>query len=172
MKFKNNQGFILVSGLIILIIITLIALYGTANAIMQEKISGGFQDSQIAFQNAETALRIAEDNVNKSLDINSGFNENCDNGLCNPSLSTPVWVNILWETDKSHTIQLSEGTIKNTIMQPKYIVELLDSVPPSSGESAKKVGEKGAGLAFRITTVAWGNRSGSKTTLQSIFVKR
>lgn len=169
---KQEEGFILVSGLILLLIITLMALYGTANSITQEKVAGGMQDAQAALQNAESALRIAENYVYANLDTTSAFTGTCTAGLCIPSTTNPVWNTIAWDTNTANTIQVPANTFAGVTQQPKYIVELLDSVPPPPGESAKTASGKGMGTAFRITVVAWGNRSGTKSTLQSVFVKR
>lgn len=173
MIIVKNKGFVLVSGLILLLIITIIALSGTANSILQEKSAGGLQDKQIAFQNAETALRVAENYVYLNINTSSLFAVGCSAGLCITNPVNPVWENINFKTDTNKFITLSgSDIISKTTSQPKYIIELLDEVPAIPGESIKVTTSKVSANAYRITTIAYGNSIGSEVMLQSIFVKR
>jgi type IV pilus assembly protein PilX len=136
-------------------------------------MSSSLQDKQIALQNAEKALRVAENYIYTNLDTTSNYDNACLAGLCNPNLTTSVWNSINWDNDTTHTFQLSGAdTIPNTITQPKYIIELMDNIANSQGESSKLMGNKKLGVVFRITTVGWGNRSGTNVMLQSVYVKK
>jgi len=172
-KIRNEQGYVLASGLILLLIITLLALYGIGNSISEEKIAGVLSDRDIALQNAEKALRVAEASIYSNINVNSGFSATCAAGLCTPNLTTPNWQSIAWDTNTANTISLSgSNVIPGATKQPKYIIEILDSVPPPPGESAKTVNNASSATAYRITTVAWGNKAGTKVMLQSVYVKR
>lgn len=168
---NKNKGYILPIGLIIMLILTIIILFGMRNAINQEREAGNEQDQQISFQNAEATLRYAENYIIMNINSNSAFNSSCNSGLCIPSLNgTQNWDNITWETDTTHIINMSG--IPNTYLQPKFIIELLDNAPLNAGSSLKVINSYSNGASYRITVVAWGNRNGSKTMLQSVFVKR
>jgi type IV pilus assembly protein PilX len=168
-SYQQQKGFILISGMLLLIIMTLIILYSMGNAIVQEKNSGSLTDRKIAFQNAESALRFGENYVYNNNLAPHLFNSSCNNGLCLSS-TPPVWQNIDWKNDTSHTISLPNNTIANVSKQPKFIVELLGAVPAPAGESLKS--ETGQGTAYRITTYATGSRESSVVMLQSVFSKR
>lgn len=170
---RYNQGYILITGLILLLIITSLALYGSTNSITQEMMSGSVIDKQVALQNAETGLRVAEIYIYNNINNNSAFDSNCANGLCIVNSTTPVWQSITWDTDVNHTINVSgSDLIPNAVKQPKYIIELLDQVPAPPGESAKINSVKSLANAYRVTVVGYGNNVGSRAMLQSIFVKR
>lgn len=173
MIIKKQNGFILITGLILLLIMTLVVLYNMSGAIIQEKSSGSTQDQNTAFQNAETALRYAENYIYlNNIDINT-FDSNCTNGLCLPSTtSTPNWNNINWANDTTHSIQLPANTIPNTTQQPKFIIELLGGAPSPAGESSKISSGGNSATAYRISATGFGNRNSTIVQLQSVFIKR
>jgi type IV pilus assembly protein PilX len=172
-KTSKEKGFILVTGLIVLLIITIIALYAVANSINGEKVASDIADKQVALQNAETALRVAENNIYNNISNTSAFASDCTGGLCIVNTTTPVWQSITWATDTAHTFTLSgTNAVANTTQQPKYIIELLDTVPAPPGESAKITSGVGTANAYRITAVGWGNKTGTQAMVQSVYVKR
>lgn len=178
-KFKNvitrkkQEGFVLITGLVILLIMTLVVLYNMGSSISQEKSSGALQDKNIAFQNAESALRYAENYLYSNNPESSMFNTNCTNGLCIPATNTvQVWDSINWVTETAKVIQLPAGTIANTPMQPKFMIELLGAIPASEGESSKINSTNSGGVAYRITTYAVGNRVATVAQLQSVFIRK
>jgi type IV pilus assembly protein PilX len=170
---KKQEGFILFTGLVLLLIITLVVLYGMQSAITQEKSSGGIEDKNIAFQNAETALRYAENYIYSNNPTSGSFTAACTGGLCLPSTNgTNNWAAYNWTSDTTHTIQLPASTVPNATSQPKFMIELLGAVPASAGESAKNSGSSSGGTAYRISVFAFGNRSATVVQLQSVFIKR
>lgn len=169
---KKNKGFVLPVGLVILLIATLIVILTGSSNITQDKIVSTIQDREVALQNAEKALRVAEKNIYANLDANSNYSTNCAGGLCLTNSTTNIWTTIDWENNTANVFQLSGAdSISNTSKQPKYIIEALDSVSNNLGESAKVNNYRNLSLAFRITAVAWGKNSSSKVMLQSIYVK-
>ncbi len=58
-RFKQ-QGSVLIISLVLLLVLTILGISGMDNTIMEEKMAGNLYQSNIAFQNAETALRYAE----------------------------------------------------------------------------------------------------------------
>lgn len=171
MRKKQEKGFVLVVGLVILLIMTLLTLYGTSNSLIQEKISGNTQDQNMAFQTAEQALRTAEEYIFENINTTSNFNINCNGGLCLPNVNTPVWEKIDWETNNDNILTIG-NTINGVYKQPKFIIELLDNAPLTPGETIKNTNNSIKGLTYRVTVLAWGSRSGSKVMIQSIYIKR
>jgi type IV pilus assembly protein PilX len=172
-QIKKKNGFILPVGIIILLICTLIVLLNSSGTIIQERVTANLQEKQTTLANAEKSLRVAENYVYQNLDTTSAWSAACTSGLCTVSNSTPVWNTLTWTTDTTHTIQLSgSDAITGAYIQPKYIIELFDSLTNSQGESSRLMNNRTVGLAFRITTQAWGSRNGSTVMLQSIYIKR
>lgn len=55
----GERGVALVVALILLLVVTLVGLAAVRGTIMQQKMAGNMYDRQIAFQNAEAAMRVA-----------------------------------------------------------------------------------------------------------------
>ena len=63
----RERGAVLFVSLVFLVLITLLALTATSTSILQERMTGGVHNSQLALMGAETTLRGAEWNIwNKS----------------------------------------------------------------------------------------------------------
>jgi type IV pilus assembly protein PilX len=56
---SRQNGMALVMGLIILLVMTLISVTAMRSTIMQERMSGSFQNQQVAYHAAETAMEAA-----------------------------------------------------------------------------------------------------------------
>jgi len=161
-----------------LVAITMMSIVGMKSAILQEKLSAGSMDQNIAFQAAESALRDAEEYIQKTLDASAGFNVNCNKGLCYPSTtSTSVWEGVSdWKTSNLPIVygkKTGTSAIANVALQPRYLIEILPDLPASAGNSSKiGVGSSAiSNTAFRITAVGWGQRSVTPIMLQSIYIK-
>ena len=60
-SFKRSQrGAVLAVSLIFLVILTLVGVSAMQNTMLEEKMSGNVKDRNLAFQNAESAVREAE----------------------------------------------------------------------------------------------------------------
>lgn len=180
-NYKKNKGSVLVSGLILLLIITLLALYGISNSLVQERNSSNVADKRVALEAGEKSLRIAESYIYKNITTVSNFNTSCTGGLCLPSTtSTQVWNSIDW-TNSANTIstpsiiaQTDYPTVNFTglYQTPKLIIEKLDNVGAVPGQSANIGVAQNQGVAYRITTIAYGARAGTQVMLQSFYIKR
>lgn len=57
---KNQQGAVLIMGLLILLVVTLIGVGSMNNATVEHRLTGNLLDGQSAFQAAESALQLGE----------------------------------------------------------------------------------------------------------------
>lgn len=177
-KAMGQRGASLFVSLIMLIVLTLMGIVAMKTSTLEEKISSGSMDQNLAFQAAESALRDAEIYINANLTQSSGFNAACNNGLCLPSTtSTPVWDGIANWTTSPLPIVFGTATatpaLPDVAIQPRYLIELLPNLPVGVGGSGKLGAGSGptAGTAFRITAMGWGKRTGTQVMLQTIYVK-
>jgi type IV pilus assembly protein PilX len=60
---SRQAGAVLAIALIFLVVLTLLAVTGAQNTILEERMSGNFRDQQIAIEAAEAAMRKAEDKL-------------------------------------------------------------------------------------------------------------
>jgi type IV pilus assembly protein PilX len=116
---RTQRGVALVVALILLIVITLVGLAAVGGTIMQNKMASNQYDREVAFQNAESALRIAEARI---ISNPSDIARNCQSGgttcLDNP-FDDP---NLL--SSKIHTLPTSAYAAQsNATGQPQYVIE-------------------------------------------------
>lgn len=57
----RQQGAVLVFSLLLLLVLTVLGVSGIGNSVLEERMSGNFQQSTTALQAAEAAVRVAED---------------------------------------------------------------------------------------------------------------
>lgn len=62
--WNNQQGAVLIVGLIMLLLMTIVGLSAVKGSNLQEMMAGNLRDRNLAFQAAEAGLRVGEDAVN------------------------------------------------------------------------------------------------------------
>lgn len=160
----SQHGAALITGLIFLVVLTLITLSATKSTSLEERMAGNARDQGLAFQAAEAGIRDAIA-THPGLSP-SNFAPGCAAGLCSNNATTPVWTTIAnWAS--SPTLAYS-GTINGVATQPHYIIELLPPTVPPSGFSLKP----GTSLpnAYRITSHGWGMTTQAQATVQVVIL--
>lgn len=172
-----QRGAALVTGLIFLVVLTLLTLSAIKATSLEERMSGNARDQDLAFQGAEAAIRDAMLNVVPTLSPGSAFAAGCAAGLCLNNTATPVWTTITnnneWNTAK--TAEFAQGTaatpLSGVFAQPRYIIEYVQGVGGASGDPA--VGgidpPTSAVITYRVTSRGWGFTPQANVTLQSTF---
>ena len=145
-----QRGAALIIGLIMLLILSLLGVTAISNVTLQEKMAGGLMDRNRAFQAAETALRIAEQEA-ATTNGGAGFYD-VNAGTEQPDPSDVA----LWEENffPGPTI---EGRDSEIARAPRYRIERqikFSNVTPT---------------IYRISAVGYGNRPGSSVVLQTTF---
>ena len=124
---RNQQGVALVMALAFLLILTIIGVTAMTTSSLQEKMAGNAQDRNMAFQAAESALRVAENFLfvtapgalpNFSLDTGGYYDAT--------PVPSPRWWEVVDWTDCGGAAQcLPADTIVGVKSQPRYIIELM-----------------------------------------------
>lgn len=174
---QHEQGAVLVTGLIFLVVLTLLGVSAMSVNALEERMAGNSRDLNIAFQAAESGLRDAELDILKNISPASGFDASCINGLClPPTSSTPLAQSINWsDTSITRKYGAYTGTASLALVssQPRYIIELLSTLPASPGQSiATGIKPASSAVVYRISALGVGGRSESRVILQSLFVKK
>ncbi|MTD33162.1 pilus assembly PilX family protein [Paludibacterium denitrificans] len=172
---RKQQGAALLVAVIMLMVITILVVYGSQSLLTEQKVASNQNDKAIAFQLAELALKSGETYVSTNKPL-SGFSDACKTtpsttGLCTTSevaggtnareranVFTGTYANMVSRQCTSCTIGFSVS------QQPRYIVELINSnyTDPVTGN---------AGVAlYRITARARGRSLNTQVTLQSYYV--
>lgn len=155
---------VLVTGLILLMAMTLIAVGGLRGTGMQELMAGNMRDRQLAFESAESALRAAE----IALEATPGGGSLASNAVDSP-WSMDYWdaclagTGIDCPTVLTHAITLADWGL---VEQAHYCIERLRS--GNHGSLAADTARTAPPL-FRITVRALGGTADAVTILQSTY---
>lgn len=179
-----QRGATLITGLIFLVVLTLIGVTAARMSSLEERMAGNLRDRSLAMQAAELALRDAERDIlgqgNRAPGISgiSGFEPLCgastpgvanDNGLCYNGVagfSPPLWSNVTNMTDVERSVRYGQFTGAANIpllsAQPRYIIEGMQKYCWRQCEATMTPG-------YRITVRAQGMNPNTVVWLQEIF---
>jgi type IV pilus assembly protein PilX len=177
---SRQSGAALITGLIFLVVLTMIGITAARMSTLEERMSGNMRDRSIAMQVAERALRDAEQDISgpaagstRSPPISgvSNFVAACTAGLCYNGANgnangvdwtlTPVWtlVSMTAAPSIAYGANTPATNIAGLSAQPRYLVEGIRKTPP------------GGSLEFyyRITVRAQGVNPNTVVWLQEVF---
>ena len=173
---NSQNGAALITGLIFLVVLTLISLSAIKATSLEERMAGNARDQDIAFEAAEAGIRDALKSL-PGLSPSSPFAAGCSNGLCLNNAVTPVWTTITsnnqWTSSLTKAYTGTPLTFDGTTqlpIQPHYIIELMPNSVSAFGSSmtAGKGLTSGAQLTpYRITARGWGMTNQTQATVQA-----
>jgi len=178
-SLQTQAGVVLVVSLIILLLLTIIGLSAMQTTALEEKMAGNLRDKDLAFQAAESALRVAELKAAEvSLPIyRSAFtNTGADGGLGlgsgfytdTPTISladTDISVDSFWSSNPVATSMVTGLGIN----APVYIIQRLPVFFPLG--NARVVGTNSITYQpYKITVRATGGTTNAVVILQSIKI--
>lgn len=195
-KAHKQKGATLVVSLVILTMVTVLGIASMRNSNLELKMAASARDHSVAFQNAESALRIVEESIsqitqdqveNACTNAAGCFDATCTNGLCfdgvfssnmaasecelSSSGQRPkqMWKDkTIWETTGLHGNIVLPGSSDDTVTNTVgYLIEFLCFALPE-GQSADQARSDGYPL-FRITVRAEGEAGRSTSMLQSVY---
>lgn len=168
---RMQHGAALLTGLIFLVVLTLIGVAAARMASLEERMSGNMRDRSQAFQSAETGLRYVEQQIRALYKNNiEDFDEVCTNGLCYYGKNKVPAV-VAWETYCTPLCPISyvenaafgsytSPQLPEGLPAPTYLIEAIAKNVPGA-----KVQE----LYYRITVRAQGARPGTVVWLQEVY---
>ncbi len=175
---RRERGAVLVVGLVMVLLISIIGLSAIRGSNLQEAIAGNMRERNLAFQAAESALRLGEGAI---ADTKKRPLINNKNGLYNDTYKTPVssiltFASADWISAEKVTIAaLDLAYVKRP---PSYVVEQLD---PDLGAGAAMEGSgidtdamliTGDITPYRVTSRGFGAGENSVKTLQTSYNRR
>jgi type IV pilus assembly protein PilX len=177
---RHQRGAALLTGLIFMVILTLLGITAARMAGLEERMSGNMRDRSIAMQAAEMALRDAERDIrgptagstrSPAISGISNFVAACTNGLCyngpNGNANgvdwkvTPIWTLVSMTAAPSVTYGTNTpaANIAGLSAQPSYLIEGIRKTPPGGAEE----------FYYRITVRAQGANPNTVVWLQEVF---
>jgi type IV pilus assembly protein PilX len=177
---QHQAGAALITGLIFLVLLTMIGVTAARMSTLEERMSGNMRDREIAMQAADMALRDAERDIMNSVPASArgisgitGFVTDCgasttgsttDDGLCynGPAgYGTAIWTtaNMTAAPSVAYGAFTGATAIANLSAQPRYLVEGIRRTPPGGGDT----------FYYRITVRAQGANPNTVVWLQEVF---
>lgn len=168
-RVAGQRGFVLLTALVMLLVLTLIALVAMSFEANQARVAGNTANAQIAFETAEGALRVAEGNLLSSTYAANQFVVGGTNGLYlfNP-VSAPIWSQAsTW----AGTNVIVSGFTGQSATAALVVIEQLPSVslPGQNLASIQYGGGSPPARVYRITARAVGFNGKAPVMVQSIF---
>lgn len=158
-RYQMQHGFVLITALMMIVILTLLALAGESLTSTQTRIAANSASQQATFQAAEGALSQAQAALLGGLYATGNFYSNAG-GLYtyNPSVA-PIWNAANFWSPGSAAVTVSTWGALPTGVNAAYIIE---KFPPVSGLGTTN-------LVYRITAEASQASGGAPVMLQSII---
>lgn len=183
---RNQQGIVLVTGLLLLLVVTLIVLAASRSGRLQAVMSSNTRDRDLAFQAAEAALvdgeaRLAFEYHALFTDSSNSNVENVAAGLLNRnalsgSAKTAIivkasktdywisptsaggygWFDANGAVDSSRSIAI-KPLIEGVDQPPRFVIEYLGTTAPSVNCTAPRTHYR-----YRITALAVGASAGAR----------
>lgn len=159
---SRQKGVVLITGLIFLVMMTLLGVTAMQTTMLEEKMAGNLRDENLAFQAAEAALREGELFLQQiTLPVFDGAN-----GLYHHA-SFPAPDPLSW-SEWSTSGRTIATTMPGVASQPRYIIEQLISVP-LSGESVQQSAISLTSTMYRIIARGVGGTESAMVILQSVY---
>jgi len=178
----RQRGAVLITGLIFLVVLTLLGTTALQGTLLEEKMAGNLRDETLAFQAAEAALRSGERFLEQvTLPEFNGSNglyhhacssaqnpdaENEDAPYSCPPTPDPV-AEMKWNADDSREIDVV--AMEGVASQPRYFIEQLPSVPLMGDGGSAQQSPSLLSSMFRIVAQGTGGTESAATLLQSTY---
>ncbi|NHZ91328.1 hypothetical protein F2P45_20245 [Massilia sp. CCM 8733] len=158
----SQQGAVLVSGLIFLVVLTMFVLALVRGGTLEERLARNSRDQQVAREAAETMLRHAEETMFNRAPFDpfdsTQFSVACPGARCRNQVETDM-VNIVdWKDEAvTNTFATLADQVADLNEQPRYFIELIKApeyinakTPCSPGIAKVTARAKGKGGAVAI----------------------
>lgn len=177
----GQRGAVLITGLIFLVVLTLLGTTALQGTLLEEKMAGNLRDETLAFQAAEAALRSGErfleqvtlpefngsDGLYHHACSAKAEDEDIDESFLCTTTPDPV-AEMKWNAGDSREIDVV--AMEGVASQPRYFIEQLPSVPlMGDGGSAQQSGTSLNANMFRIVARGTGGTETAAILLQSTY---
>ena len=157
---RRQKGAVMIVSLIFLLVITMLAVGGMQNTMLEEKMAGNASDRNRAFQSTESAVREAEVFVESIVSLGNFGNAG---GLRDRTAVEPSFYDTTTWSDANNYVEAT--TDFGSYVEPRYFVKHLTTVAGTEGSlNMSGYGDnKGTGdvTIFRITARGTGASSDS-----------
>lgn len=162
---RHQSGVALITGLIFLVMLTLIAITAMQSTTLEERMAGNSRSRDAALQGAEAAVRAAEAVLSgASLPPFNGSTPGYYAQLANGA-SGDYWMN----THNWATQSVAYGGTLTGVKEARFVVESLPAGGSSGGDDSLVAKPLSGGEIFRITARGIGTDGTSSVIVQTTF---
>jgi type IV pilus assembly protein PilX len=186
LAMKQQQGAVLVVSLLLLLVMTVLALGASSTTRLQERMSAGMRDRDLALESSEAGLRNGERIIDSLVvapsPCTSGRCQVFDRGVLPASMGFQTqtwWDSNSWAYITDQTFSTTRGTASSGGLisgsglagaDPQFVVEELEEV--ADALSVPPTGPPPSRIYYRITSAAQGGTAQAQVVLQSTFARR
>lgn len=123
---KRQRGVALVTGLIFMVVLTLIVVAAMRSTILEEKMAGNARSQNLAFQAAEAGLRAAQNALNSPVDPSTGPGYSAT--PLADAATTDYWKDDLAWGGAAEVVLSYQG-----VESVRYFIERVAALPGASG---------------------------------------
>ena len=160
----RQDGMVLITGLIFMVVLTLIVVASMRTTLLEERMAGNARDTDLAFQAAEAALRAGEEVLNSaSLEEFTSTSP--------AYLSVDTRMDTYWRDthDWSADAEAVTGTITGVSAAPRFVIEELSAIAAAGNESLKGPAPWPDSSIFKVTARGVGGNPNTVVFLQSTY---
>lgn len=164
---QKQSGAVLMVGLVMLLVLSTVVIASSRTTAIQLKMTSNLRDNELAFQSAESVLRLAERYVAET--SRSGLDDIVFDGT-DGFYTYSAGRSLSQESDWTN-LNTKEATLTNSQVaeKPNYIIEEINGIRPLGGslQAAMPIDD----YYFRLTTKSKGGTNDSLVVLQSVYKK-
>jgi len=168
---NSQSGVTLAVTLLLLLMVTVLGVSAVRLSLVEEKMSGNMRDKHIAFEGAESALRVAEGWLDQRLDYPTPTSTGVNHVWNFNVLGSNNWwkVNsVSWWADKS--VAAPMNTMQKSA--PLYFIEERAFVQRGENLSIGSGEKKQGKYYYQVTSRGHGGTDSTRVHLRTTFIKR
>lgn len=160
---RTQHGAALITGLIFMVVLTLISMAALRGTLLEEKMAGNARDIDLAFQSAETALRAGEAVLNQAT-LPAFAATGAYLTASGTRGSSVYWIQThSWSTHSTLVSTVPAGVYE----APRFVIEQMPSVAGAGG--SLKAGPLAESGVYRVTARGTGGTPNTRIYLQETY---
>ena len=157
----KQRGATLIIAIIVLLLVSMLALYGSRGSIVQNLMARNTRDHDLAFQAAEAALRDAETRL-AGFAVGAGMLDHQADTAIATYTTADYWLNgYNWSDTNTLSMQ---GGMAGVSKSPRYVIERLADTAVICSDAVSTPQKH-----FRATTLAVGKSTETRVMLQAEY---
>lgn len=172
-SLHNERGAVLITGLLLVLLLTIMGLASMQGSTLQERMAGNMEQRDLAFQAAEAGLRDAESYIGGLAVLPAFDNTDGHYTPANPG-ATPRWNTVDWITTTAPTDyrQYAAGDLGGAPYPlPRYIIEYVAAVEDDGDDSEAYSASGATSDMLRITSRGVSPNGRSIVRLQTTYLR-